>query len=119
MSYAAKTILAFGVYMLLQGTILLVVPNALLNIVQIPETTEIWVRTTGIAVIVLGFYYVNAARAELKSFFQWTVYMRTFQLIAFIALVALGMGKPILLAFAGTEFLSGVWTQIALRSEGK
>lgn len=117
MSYSAKTILVFGVYMLLQGAVLLVAPNVLLRLVQIPETTEIWVRTTGIAVIVLGFYYVSAARADLKQFFRWTVYMRTFQLLAFIALVVLGMGKPILLAFAGTEFLSGIWTLLALRSE--
>lgn len=117
MSYAAKTVLTFGVYMLAQGAILLIAPNVLLRLVQLPETSEPWIRAVGIAVFVLGFYYVAAAKAELTAFFGWTVYMRTFQLLAFVALVALGIAETTILLFSCTEFIFGLWTLAALRTK--
>ncbi len=115
MSYAAKTVFAFGAYMLGQGAILLLVPNLLLGIVGLPLANEVWVRVVGIAVSVLGFFYIMAAREDFRPFFQWTLISRSFQLIAFIGLVGCGFVSPIILLFAGTEFLSGVWTFFALR----
>jgi hypothetical protein len=115
MSYAAKTVFAFGAYMLGQGAILLFVPNILLGIVGLPLTNEVWVRVLGLAITALSFFYVMAARADFKPFFQWTLITRTFQLVVFIGLVSSGMVSSIILLFAGIEFLSGVWTFFAIR----
>ncbi|TAE31537.1 MAG: hypothetical protein EAZ92_02660 [Candidatus Kapaibacterium sp.] len=106
---------AFGVYMLGQGIILFFIPNLLLGMVGLPLANEVWVRVLGIAVTVLGFFYIMAARADFAPFFRWTLVSRTFQLVAFAGLVATGLASPIVLAFAGIEFLSGVWTFFALR----
>lgn len=115
MNYAAKTVFTFGLYMLGQGAILLLVPNLLLGIVGLPLASEVWVRVVGIAVTVLGFFYVMAARENFHPFFRWTLISRTFQLLAFIGLVVTDLTSPIVLAFAGIEFLSGVWTYFALK----
>jgi hypothetical protein len=75
----------------------------------------VWPRVAGIAVVVLGLYYLAAARGEWAPFFRVTILGRTFQFIAFIGLVTAGLVSPRILGTAGLEFLSGVWTWLALR----
>ena len=41
---------------------MLVVPNVLLPLFGLPETTEVWVRVVGMPVLILDLYYCGAAR---------------------------------------------------------
>jgi protein-S-isoprenylcysteine O-methyltransferase Ste14 len=59
------SVLAFGIYMVLVGLALLAVANVLLSLLAYPTTTEIWIRTLGLAVVILGYYYIVAARFEI------------------------------------------------------
>lgn len=115
MSRAAVSVFVFGLYMLGQGALLLVAPNLLLALLGFAPSIEVWPRVAGIAVMVLGLYYVAAARGEWAGFFGVTVLGRTFQLLAFGGLVAAGLVSPRILGTAGLEFLSGLWTLMALR----
>ncbi|MDX2009525.1 MAG: hypothetical protein SFW67_05015 [Myxococcaceae bacterium] len=115
---AAKSVLVFGVYMLGQGTVLLGAPNLLLEPLGLGRTVEFWPRAVGISLLVLGFYYVLAARQGLVAFFRLTVLGRTFQLIAFIGCVLAGVVTWRILPTALLEALAGGWTFWALWREG-
>jgi hypothetical protein len=114
MSQSAVSMLVFGLYMLVQGALLLIVPNVLLSVLQLPPTNEIWIRATGYALMALGFYYTQAARHNIRAFFYWTIPVRITQFFVFLSFVLLGLVGPILLLTAGLELLAGLWTWTTL-----
>lgn len=117
MSKAAFTIKVFGVYVFILGLILLILPNKLLSIFGIPETTEVWIRVLGVIVINIGVYYWYAAKSEAKPFFIASIFARMFVLAAFIALVLLSFVKPALILFGAIDCAGGIWTFLALKGE--
>ena len=46
-SRAAVSVFAFGIYTVILGLALLVVPSVLLSLFAYPTTTEIWIRILG------------------------------------------------------------------------
>jgi hypothetical protein len=114
-SRAARSILAFGIYCLAVGAVLIFAPNLLLGLLRLEPTREVYIRVLGVVVTTLGFYYIAAARAEAVSFFRWTVWGRPFVLAAFIALVLAGAGPPIMILFGAADAAGAVWTALALR----
>lgn len=117
MTRVAFTVLAFGIYMTGQGLLLLLAPNLLLGFVGIAPTSETWVRVLGIAVLVLGYYYIRNALIGQREFFRLSVDGRVLQFFLFGGLVFFADAPPVLLAFAGFEFACGIWTFAALRAE--
>ncbi len=116
MSYPAKTILAFGLYFLGLGTILVLVPNMLLALIQLPTTSEVWIRVVGMLVLFLGIHCVVAARSELRPFIVWSVPIRMSVIVFFGAFVLFGLVPPMLLLFGAIDLATAVWTWSALRS---
>ncbi len=117
MSYSAKTILVFAVYLLLLGVVLVVAPNLLLTSVGAPATDEVWIRIVGVLVTVLGIYYSTAARSELRPFFIASVPVRMSVMFIFAAFAVLKFAPPTLILFGMVDFLGSVWTWVALRQE--
>lgn len=115
MSPVAKSVLFFGIYMLLEGAALLFVPNLLLSIFGIPATTEVWIRLVGLSVMILGFYYIQSARKNLTVFFSWTIPIRITQFLVILSLVLLSYGPPMILIFSFIELLSAFWTWSVMR----
>lgn len=118
MKGSARSVLVFGLYLLLEGLILMLIPNFLLELVGITPVTDVWVRVTGFAVFALGYYYLGNARAVLVPFFKLTVHIRILQFFFFLLLVFQQMADPVLMLFAAVELLSGLWTLYALWQEG-
>jgi len=116
MSKAAKSILVFGIFMVLVGLGLLIMPNVLLTLSGYPTTSEVWIRVVGLVVAILGYYYIVAARNELTSLFKASVRARPGVIVVFIVFVALGWAKPILVLFGAIDLLGAIWTGLALRS---
>lgn len=115
MSNAAKSIFAWGVYLIGLGGILLLAPNFLLPIFGFPPTQEIWIHILGVVVTALGYYHIQAARRDIVPFFRWSTQGRVFTVICFTAFVVLGLAKPILFLFASADFFGALWTGMALR----
>jgi Kef-type K+ transport system membrane component KefB len=113
---ARVSILVFGIYMVVVGLALLAIPNVLLSLFAYPATTEIWIRILGFVVVILGYYYLMAARFELTPFSRASVYGRPAVIVCFAALVLLGMAKRILVLFGVVDLLGAIWTGLALRS---
>ncbi len=116
MSNSAKSVFVFATYLVLLGTTLVVMPNVLLALFGLPSTEEVWIRIVGMLVILLAFYYSQAARRELADFFQWSVYARGSVIFFFIAFVALGLARPVIILFGAVDLLGALWTEAALRS---
>jgi hypothetical protein len=115
-SKAARSVLVFGVYMVVLGVTLIAAPNLLLGISRLPATSEVWIRVVGLLVLCLAFYYIQAARRELVDFFRWTAYVRCFVFLCLGAFAALALAGPSLALFGAVDLGGAVWTMAALRS---
>ncbi len=117
MSKSAFTIKAFGYYLIVLGAVLIIAPNLLLAIFNMPITKEVWIRVVGVLVVNIGVYYLYAAKCEAKAFFQASVYTRTFVLVSFAVFAAVGLASPMLVIFGATDFAGGIWTHLTLKAE--
>ena len=117
MSHPAKSLFAFGCYLVLLGVTLLLVPNLLLGLFRLPLTTEVWIRVVGMLVLFLGVYEVVLARAENRLFMQWSVWLRGSVILFFGAFVLAGLVSPVLLLFGAVDFAGALWTWSALRKD--
>jgi hypothetical protein len=115
MSKSATSVLVFGVYLVLLGLLLVIVPNVLLRFFGFAMTAEVWVRVVGVLVLCLAFYYVQAARRELVEFFQWTVIVRAFVFVCLAFFAVLKLAAPQLALFGCLDLLGSVWTALCLR----
>ena len=117
MTKAATSVFWFGVYLVALGVTLVVVPNVPLSIFGMPQPDEPWIRVAGMLALLLGYYYIQCARAELRPFFELTIPARGAVIVFFAAFVALGFAKPTLLLFGLVDVVGAIWTTLALRGE--
>src|SRR5438874_6733526 len=117
MSRAAKSLFVFGVYLCGLGTSLLLVPNLSLHFFGAPPTNEVWIRINGMFILCLSFFYLQAARHELTIFIRWTAWARIAVIFFLTAFVLLLSAPRSLLWFGLIDFLSAIWTLLALRKD--
>jgi hypothetical protein len=115
MSKAATSVLVFGIYLIVIGLGFLLVPNMALSLFGFPATTEPWIRVMAMLILILSYYYIQAARNEMTGFFRFTVHGRASVIVFFIAFVALGLAQPMLILFGVVDLLAAIWTALALR----
>ena len=96
---------------------LLVTPNLLLSLFQIPETNEVWVRVVGMLVFHIGLYYVLMAPSDNKLFYSLTAYTRFGVLVWFIAFVVIGWAPVQLILFGLVDAAGALWTLLALKKK--
>jgi hypothetical protein len=117
MSKSALSVIVFGVYLVGMGAGFIFAPNLLLGTLGMPATQEVWSRVVGVLALILAYYYINAARNDLRLFFGWSVHTRIGAFAAFVALVVTGYAGPMLAVLGGVDLLSALWTAFALRGE--
>jgi len=118
MKKSSTSLMVFGVYLIGMGLGFLFKPNLVLGIFGIPATDEVWPYVVGALALVLAFYYISAARADLRSFAQWTVPARIGVFVAFAAFVVAGLVGPIMILLGSVDLLGAFWTRSALKAEG-
>jgi hypothetical protein len=84
-----------------------------------PATEEVWPHVVGVLALVLAFYYVQAARAGVRPFVQWTVPARLGVFVAFTAFTLTGLAGPVMILLGSVDLLGALWTAWALRREGE
>jgi hypothetical protein len=117
MKKTSTTLLVFGLYLVGMGLGLVAMPNVVLGTLGFPATNEVWIRVVGVLALVLAYYYISAARADLKSFAQWTVPARIGVFVAFTVFALAGFTSPMLIALGAVDLLGALWTGWALRAE--
>jgi len=117
MSKQATSLFVFGIYMLILGVTVVVAPNFLLSLFQVPTTQEVWIRVVGMLVIFLGIYDIVAARAEHASLIAWSIPVRFSVIVFFAVFVISGLAPKILLLFGAIDSAGAIWTWSALKRE--
>ena len=115
MTRAAQSILAFGLYLIALALGLLLFPNGMLALFRQPPTSEPWLRVVGIVVLVVGSYYVSAARAGVTPFFRWTTWGRPLAGVILVTLALTGRAPYFVLILAAIDGAGALWTWLALR----
>lgn len=116
MSAATLSMAVWAAYVFVLGGVVLLVPNILLSVLGIAETDEVWIRVVGLLLIGYGLYYWTAIRAGFRPLYVMSAWFR-FALVAVLVVLAIAIGPWQLVLFAVVDFLGGLWTYIALRSE--
>ena len=70
---AAASIKYFGVYVIVTGLGLMLMPALVLAPLGIPAPTEVWIRVVGALATVVGYYYWACGTANAVAFFRATV----------------------------------------------
>jgi hypothetical protein len=115
MTPAAKSVCYFGFYLYVTGITLMVVPNIFLTTLQLPTTTEVWIRVVGVLVMCIGYYYHKAGASNIVTFFKHTIPTRVFICLAFISFVILKFVSPLLIGFGLVDLAGAIWTYLALQ----
>jgi len=117
MSYAAKTVFAFGCYILALGASLVLFPNPVLGLLRMPPTTEVWIRVAGLVLLNLGANDLVASRSELRPYMTWSVPLRALVIVFFGTFVLVGLARPGLWLLGILDLAGALWTWSALRRE--
>lgn len=117
MSKPAKSMFFFGVYVVIAGLGFLIIPNTLLSLLGLQETTEPWIRILGFIALILGYYYIRISKLELKEFYAITVPARASVMLVFTGMVVLNIAPPIILLFGFIDLLGAIWTWSALKEK--
>ena len=117
MTRTAKTIRAFGAYLIVLSLCLIVAPNLLLPLFGMPTTTEVWIRVAGVVVLNEGVCYWFAAQSDARPFFRASCVVRTLVPIAFGAFVLAGWAAPMLIGFGLVDLAGAAWTFLTMRAE--
>ena len=119
MNSPGRSIVVFGVYVVVVGLGFLLIPNTVLPIFGFPTTTEVWIRVLGLLAAALSLYYFYSASRNDLHFFRISVVGRIIFFIGMTALALLNLGGPMLIAFGLVDLLGAAWTWWALRSQGQ
>ena len=115
MTHVARSVYAFGIYLISLGGVLIAAPNPLLALVRLPTTTEPWIHVLGVAVLGMGMLFLACARAELTPFFRASVRVRFFAFASLLALALVNIAPPLVAAFGLADLAGALWTFTALR----
>jgi hypothetical protein len=116
MTPAARSLHAFGLYLLAAGSLLFLAPALLLAPLGLPPPADAWGHVAGMLVAFLGLYYCLAARAELAPFMRASVWVRASVVAWLGVLVVTGLAPAPLLVFGAIDLAAAAWTWYALRS---
>jgi hypothetical protein len=119
MSSSAFSAKVFAVYLFLAGATLVIAPNLLLSLLQIPQTPEVWIRVVGLVAFMIGVYAWVAASHEFKPFLVASVYTRFIVFVAFTTFALTGLGSPMIILFGLADLAGGIWTYSALRADAR
>jgi len=119
MNSVAVSLLVFGIYFVFNGLGFAFAPNLFLGLLRQPEATEPYIRIAGALLLAIGYYYIQVARADLRTFYRWTVNARVGVFLLFGLFAFLEWAPPILYLFAVIELIGAMWTLYAFRATSR
>ena len=116
MSRAATSIFVYSIYLIIQGLLLLLIPNVALGLFGLPATQEVWVHVLGYSLLALSGYFLTAARQEVTGIFVISIIFRLGFPLVLAVFVALGLSTPALLLLSPADVLFALLTAWGLWS---
>jgi len=117
MTGSGKSVFFIGIYLYLCGLTLMIAPNFLLGLFQLPETKEVWIRVVGVLTVCLGFYYHRSGVENNTAFIKLTVPGRFFAFLCYSVFVFTKLAAPGFILFGVIDLVGATWTFVALRKE--
>jgi hypothetical protein len=119
MAASASTVYWFGVYIAVVAVALFVAPEVFLKVFWFRESPDIWLRVMAVPLFNLGIMYTAIARHGSPSVIWMTAISRAWAMVAWGALVVVGLAPVNILIFAVVD-LFGAWlTYRTLKIEGR
>jgi hypothetical protein len=115
MKNPSQSIFVFGIYVLLVGLSLFLLPNFVTGVFALPATSEPWIRALGAVAIALAGYYIQASRDNNIPYYRMSVWGRV---VFSVLVVVIAVTTPDYLnmgLFAVVDLLGAAWTWYALR----
>lgn len=116
MSRPARSLFVFGIYVLLVGSVFILMPAELSSVLRLPPATAGWARAIGLLALVIGAYDTVGARAECMPYIRASIPVRLAFAGAMALLVAFGEMPATILLLAATDIAGALWTAFALPS---
>lgn len=115
MTRPARSLFAFGIYVLLTGVAFLAIPGPLVSLLRLPAATAGWARIVGLLAIVIGCYDTIGSRAECLPYIRASVPVRFGFAAGTALLVIFGQMPATILLLGATDVAGAIWTAAALR----
>ncbi len=119
MTKSAKSLLYFGIYVIIMGLLFLAIPAQIVSLLQLPTVPLNWARLIGLLVLVIGSYDAYSGYDNIQPFVKASVYIRLGFAVGTLLLFVFGQMPITILLVGGVDALSALWTMMALKSEGK
>ena len=112
MKATINSIRIFGIYSLVMGLVLLVIPHLILPLFNLSVEGEQWIRMLGFVLICSSYYYIRSANKGNIDFAIYTIHTRIAAPFVVLILFLTGVVKPSFLLFGLVDGLGGLWTLI-------
>ncbi|MFC0213366.1 hypothetical protein ACFFK0_13030 [Paenibacillus chartarius] len=119
MSAIARTVYVFGLYLILLGIALLLVPGWLDALLGVDPEDNGWLRLSGLLAAVTGTLYCGIAVNGSAGLCRLTIVTRIGAAVMLAVLVSLGQLPGSFLVLAWIDAAGGLWTHIVSLRSGK
>ena len=116
MTRAARSVFAFGIYVVIVGLLVTVAPDAVLRTLRFPPAADQWIRMVGVLSLVIGTYDIVSGRSNAEANIRASIPIRVGLAVCCGVLVATRLMPVQLLPLAAIDIAGAVWTALALRS---
>ena len=113
----AKSLVLFGIYMIVVGLTLLVAPDPVITFLGFEAVDDVWVRLFGWMVVSGGYIYIQVGRSGNEVFARATLLVRLTVVVVHLVLFLLDLAPAVLLTFGSADFVGALWTAMALRRD--
>lgn len=110
------SVLAWGIHLLLLGSGLLLFPQPLVTLFNLPFGGGFGERMLGVLTLVLGLYYLLAGLQQNTAMYRWKLYGHGLGVSIMVLLMATGNAPIGLTGTALMDVAAGAWTWTALRN---
>lgn len=117
MSKAAKSVFYYGIFLAINGLMLLIIPNVLIGSLGIEPTTEVWIRLSGLLLMAISVYYFLSAKYEIAVILKATAFIRFTIIFFFTAFVLFNLVSPNIIILSVIDLSGGIWTYLLLKKE--
>lgn len=117
MTKSANSLFYFGVYVLLIGLTLCLVPDKFIAILKLPEIPLSWARLIGFLAIIIGGYEIISGRNNIRPLIKASIYLRLFFFLGVMFLFLSGQMTKEILPIGIIDLIGAIWTALAMRAE--
>lgn len=111
---SARIVFIFGLYVVVAALVMMLVPGQVLEVLGVVITGEPWVHLAGYLAVMIGVYFLVAARVEAETFFGVAVPLRQVSAVVLFGKAVL-CGCGAIAIFAVPDVAGGLWTWSARR----